>query len=72
MDEKSNAELALNAMRRASRQVLERAANKGLKIPIWKEEKIIFVDPKDIIEQNYCHEDSDNINFKEVLAEKDF
>ena len=55
MNKKSNSYLALNAMRRASQQALERAASKDLKIPIWKNGKVSFVNAKDRVEFPYLH-----------------
>jgi hypothetical protein len=34
-------------MHRASKQALEKAANMDLKIPEWKDGKIIFIDPRE-------------------------
>lgn len=39
--------LALDAMRRASREAIARAAEKNLKMPMWKNGEITFVDAKD-------------------------
>lgn len=47
MINESHSKLALNAMHRASKQALEKAANMELKIPEWKDGKIIFVDPRE-------------------------
>lgn len=47
MTKESYSKLALNAMNRASKQALEKAANMDLKIPEWKDGKIIFVDPRE-------------------------
>ncbi len=47
MKEKSYSKLALNAMHRASKEAIEKAANLDLKIPEWKDGKIIFVDAKE-------------------------
>ena len=52
MTKKSNSQLALDAMRRASMQARKRAASKGLKIPVWKNGKMIFVCAKEKIESN--------------------
>jgi hypothetical protein len=41
----------MNAMNRALKQALEKAANLDLKIPEWKDGKIIFVDPKEKLKQ---------------------
>lgn len=50
----SYAELAINAMCRASKQAQKKAAENNLKLPIWEDEKIIFVDPKEMLEKNHC------------------
>jgi len=42
----SRSNLALDAMRRASREAIARAAEKNLKVPRWKNGEIIFVDAK--------------------------
>jgi hypothetical protein len=47
MKGESNSQLALNAMHRAAKQAVERAANLDLSIPVWKDGKIIFVKAKD-------------------------
>jgi len=47
MKKESYSKLALNAMFRASKEATEKAANLGLKIPEWKDGKIIFVDAKE-------------------------
>jgi predicted ABC-type ATPase len=47
MTKESYSKSALNAMHRASKQALEKAANMDLKIPEWKDGKIIFVDPRE-------------------------
>ena len=47
MKKESYSKLALNAMHRASKNALEKAANMDLKIPEWKDGKIIFVDAKE-------------------------
>jgi hypothetical protein len=39
--------IALNAMHRASKEAIEKAANLDLKIPVWKNGKIIFVKAKE-------------------------
>ena len=46
MTEKIHSQLALNAMRRAYIQALQKAANNGLKLPVWQNGKIVFVDAK--------------------------
>lgn len=54
MKKKSYSKLALNAMHRASKEAIEKAANLDLKLPEWKDGKIIFVDAKKKLEQlNY-------------------
>ena len=45
MKEKSYALLALNAMRRASILAKSKAAEKNLKIPVWQDGKISYMDP---------------------------
>jgi hypothetical protein len=55
MKKESNSYLALKAMRRASKQALERAARKDLKIPIWKDGKIVYESAKDMINLNPFH-----------------
>jgi len=47
MKKESYSKLALNAMQRASKEAIEKAANLDLKIPEWKDGKIIFVDAKE-------------------------
>ena len=47
MKKKSNSQLALNAMHRASKKAVEKAANLDLSIPLWKDGKIIFVTARD-------------------------
>jgi hypothetical protein len=47
MTKESYSKLAMNAMNRASKQALEKAASMDLKIPEWKDGKIIFVDPRE-------------------------
>ena len=39
--------IALNAMHRASKEAIEKAANLDLKIPVWENGKIIFVKAKE-------------------------
>jgi hypothetical protein len=46
MTKESYSKSALNAMYRATKQALEKAANMNLQIPEWKDGKIIFVDPE--------------------------
>jgi hypothetical protein len=45
MTKESYSKSGLNAMQRASRQAIEKAASMDLKVPEWKDGKIIFVDP---------------------------
>ena len=47
MTNESYSKLAMNAINRASKQALEKAANMDLKMPEWKDGKIIFVDPRE-------------------------
>ncbi len=47
MKKKSNSSLALNAMRRASKQAIQKAADLNLKIPVWKNGKILLVEAKE-------------------------
>lgn len=48
MKEKTSySKLALDAMLRASKEAAERAAEKNLKIPVWKDGKIVFLEPKE-------------------------
>jgi len=54
MKKESNAKLALNAMHRASKQAIEKAANLDLKIPVWKEDKIIFINAKEKLKELSC------------------
>ena len=43
MKKESTSQLALNAMHRASKKAVEKAANLDLSIPVWKDGKIIFL-----------------------------
>ena len=45
MKENSYALLALNAMKRASILAKRKAAEKNLKIPVWQNGKISYMDP---------------------------
>lgn len=38
--------LAMNAMKKAAEEAVERAAAKNLKIPVWENGKIIHLDAK--------------------------
>ncbi len=45
MTKESYSKPALNAMYRATKQALEKAADMNLKIPEWRDGKNVFVDP---------------------------
>lgn len=45
----SYAELAMDAMHRAAEEAHKKAAEKNLKIPIWKDGRIIYADPKELL-----------------------
>jgi len=47
MKNKSYSSAALNAMHRASKEAIKKAANLDLKIPVWKNGEIIFVSAKE-------------------------
>jgi hypothetical protein len=51
MKKESNSQLALNAMHRASKKAVEKAAYLDLSIPVWKDGKIIFVKAKDKLQK---------------------
>lgn len=51
MKRESNSQLALNAMHRAAKKAVERAANLDLTIPVWKDGKIIIVKAKDKLQK---------------------
>ena len=51
MKRKSNSQMALNAMHRASVKAVEKAAYLYLSIPVWKDGKIIFVKAKDKLQK---------------------
>ncbi len=54
MIKESNANIALNAMHRASKKAIEKAAKLDLKIPEWNDGKIIFVNAKEKLKKlNY-------------------
>lgn len=53
MNKDSNANLALNAMHRASKQAVKRAARWNLSIPVWKDGNIIYVKAKDQLKKLY-------------------
>jgi len=48
-DKISYSKLAGNAMFRASKSAQKKAAELNLKLPIWKEDKIIYIDPEKIL-----------------------
>jgi hypothetical protein len=45
----SYSELAIDAMSRAAKQAQKQAAERNLKMPIWKNGKIIYVESKQIL-----------------------
>ena len=45
------AQLALNAMRRATCKVIKNAQNNNLKIPVWKDQKVVHESPEFFAEQ---------------------
>jgi len=50
MNEKiSYSKLAANAMFRASKSAQRKAAELNLKLPIWKDDKIIYIEPTEIL-----------------------
>lgn len=50
MNEKvSYSKLAGNAMFRASRSAQKKAAELNLKLPIWKDDRIIYIDPEKVL-----------------------
>lgn len=50
MNEKiSYSKLATNAMFRASKSAQKKASELNLKLPIWKKDKIIFIDPEEVL-----------------------
>jgi len=44
----SYSKLALNAMCRASKEAQKKAADNNLKMPIWKDGNIIYIDPDEL------------------------
>ena len=44
--------LALRAMRRATNKVIKNAVKNDLKIPVWKNQKIVYENPEVLAEQN--------------------
>lgn len=51
MKKESYSSIALKAMHRASKEAIEKAANLNLKIPVWKNGKIIFVKAKEKLQK---------------------
>ena len=50
MKEKTSySKLATDAMCRASKTAQKRAAELNLKIPVWKDGKILYIEPKDVL-----------------------
>jgi hypothetical protein len=49
----SYSKLALNAMCRASKEAQKKAADHNLKIPIWKDGNIVYMEPKQILTKKY-------------------
>ena len=45
----SYSELAINAMCRASKLAQQKAAEQNLKLPIWKDGEITYIEPKKIL-----------------------
>lgn len=41
-----HASLALQAMQRAAEEAKKKASDKNLKMPLWKNGEIVFIDPK--------------------------
>nr|NJM01709.1 hypothetical protein [Desulfobacula sp.] len=54
MKKESYSQIALKAMHRASKSAIENAARLDLKIPEWKDGKIIFVDAKEKLKKFSC------------------
>ena len=48
----SFSELAIKAMCRASKLAQQKAAEKNLKLPIWKDGEITYIDSKKILAKN--------------------
>jgi len=44
-----NSKLAANAMCRAAKSAQKKAAELNLRLPMWKEGRIIFIEPKEIL-----------------------
>lgn len=51
MDKESYSELALNAMNRAAKKAVEKAASLDLSIPVWENDKVIFVKAKERLQK---------------------
>ena len=47
MKKESYSSLAINAMHRASKKAVEKAANLDLQIPEWKDGRVVFVPAKE-------------------------
>ena len=45
----SYSKLALDAMHRASKEAQKKAADRNLKIPIWRDGKIVYIEPNEIL-----------------------
>jgi hypothetical protein len=45
----SYSQLALNAMCRASKEAQKKAAENNLKLPIWKNGNIVYIEPDEIL-----------------------
>ena len=43
--------LALNALRRANNKVITNALKNNLKIPVWKDHKVVYENPEVLAEQ---------------------
>jgi len=48
----SYSQLALSAMCRAAKDAHKRAADHNLKMPVWKNDKIVYIDPNSFQDQN--------------------
>ncbi|MDY0222235.1 MAG: hypothetical protein RBR67_13950 [Desulfobacterium sp.] len=54
MNKRSYSSLALNAMHRASKKAIEKASSLNLTVPMWQDDKIIFVKAKEQLKKiNY-------------------
>ena len=54
MKKESYSSIALSAMHRASKEAIEKAARLDLKIPVWKNDQIIFVKAKKQLQNLSC------------------